>query len=115
MRGLFIVMTFVVFFSGGSVCSCTRFHLFVGLRGVFYLLLVNLEHRLRSPASAATNPADRRTIYAWRPGRRRTDGLLVAPTVLYLLLEDYALLGGSVGLFVMLTLMAPRGAGELVR
>jgi inner membrane protein len=117
---LFIVLTFVIAFvweiTGGVLVHPIQY-LFVGFTMcVFYLLLLSLaEH---SGFDAAYLIAAGATIallawyWSWVLGGRRQGTLMGgALTVLYgylyllLRLEDYALLAGSAGLFVMLALL----------
>jgi inner membrane protein len=117
---LFIVMTFVIAFlweiTGGSLVHPIQY-LFVGFTMcVFYLLLLSLaEHqgfdRAYAVASAATI-ALLAWYWSWVMGGRAQGVLMgVALTLLYgylyllLRLEDYALLAGSTGLFVMLAVV----------
>jgi inner membrane protein len=117
---LFIVLTFLVFF----MWELFRFallhpmqYVFVGFAlCVFYLLLLSLsEHVGFDIAYGASAGVTTLLIsgYAgavlngWRPGSSVATALLVLYGFLYLLLrlEDYALLAGSIGLFVVLAIV----------
>jgi inner membrane protein len=117
---LFIVMTFVIAFLweivGGALVHPIQY-LFVGFTlCLFYLLLLSLaEHRGFDVAYGAAATATV-TLLAWYwswvlGGRKQGFVMGAALTVLYgypyllLRLEDYALLAGSVGLFLMLALV----------
>lgn len=117
---LFIVMTFVVFFLWEIVRSRLLHpiqYLFVGFAMcVFYLLLVSISEHIgfdfayASAAGATTLLISAYSIYVLGgvlEGGLMGLGLVTLYGFLYLLLrlEDYALLGGSVGLFVMLALL----------
>ena len=117
---LFIVMTFVLAFAWeitGGVLVHPIQYLFVGFTMcVFYLLLLSLaEHRgfdFAYGAAAAATVLLLSWYWSWVLGGRRRGALMGAAMAtlygyLYLLLrlEDYALLAGSVGLFVMLALL----------
>jgi inner membrane protein len=114
---LFIVMTFVIAFlwetTGGALVHPIQY-LFVGFTMcVFYLLLLSIaEHRgfdVAYAIAAAATIALLSWYWSWVLGGRR-QGLMmgIALTILYgylyslLRLEDYALLAGSTGLFLML-------------
>jgi inner membrane protein len=114
---LFIVMTFVIAFlweiTGGALVHPIQY-LFVGFTMcVFYLLLLSIaEHRgfdVAYTIAAAATIALLAWYWSWVLGGRR-QGLMmgIALTTLYgylyllLRLEDYALLAGSTGLFLML-------------
>jgi inner membrane protein len=117
---LFIVLTFVIAFAwevtGGSLVHPIQY-LFVGFTMcVFYLLLLSLGEHIgfdRAYVSAATATIGLLAWYwSWVLGGRRQGAVMGgALTMLYgylyllLRLEDYALLAGSVGLFVMLALL----------
>jgi inner membrane protein len=117
---LFIVMTFVIAFAweitGGALVHPIQY-LFVGFTMcVFYLLLLSLsEHRGFDFAYVVAATATVLLLswyWSWVLGGRRQGTLMGAAMstlygYLYLLLrlEDYALLAGSVGLFVMLALV----------
>jgi inner membrane protein len=117
---LFIVMTFVVFFlweivRGGLLHPIQ--YLFVGFAiCVFYLLLLSIsEHEGFGAAYAIAASATTLLIALYsgyvlggrREGVLMGCGLTTLYGFLYLLLrlEDYALLAGSVGLFLMLALL----------
>jgi inner membrane protein len=117
---LFIVMTFVIAFAWeitGGVLVHPIQYMFVGFTMcVFYLLLLSLaEHRGFDVAYAIASVATILLLswyWSWVLGGRRQGTLMgAAMTVLYgylyllLRLEDYALLAGSVGLFVMLAVL----------
>jgi len=117
---LFIVMTFVIAFAWeitGGVLVHPIQYMFVGFTMcVFYLLLLSLaEHRGFDAAYAIAGAATVVLLswyWSWVLGGRRQGTLMgAAMTVLYgylyllLRLEDYALLAGSIGLFVMLALL----------
>ena len=117
---LFIVMTFVIAFAweiAGGVLVHPIQYLFVGFTMcVFYLLLLSLaEHRGFDVAYVVATSATVLLLswyWSWVLGGRRQGTLMGAAMstlygYLYLLLrlEDYALLAGSVGLFVMLALV----------
>ena len=117
---LFIVMTFVIAFlweiSGGALVHPIQY-LFVGFTMcVFYLLLLSIaEHRgfdVAYAIAAAATIALLAWYWSWVLGGRRQGVLMgLALTILYgylyllLRLEDYALIAGSTGLFVMLALV----------
>lgn len=117
---LFIVMTFVIAFlweiTGGALVHPIQY-LFVGFTMcLFYLLLLSLaEHRGFDAAyiiAAAATIVLLSWYWSWVLGGRRQGAMMgTALTTLYgylyllLRLEDYALLAGSVGLFVMLALV----------
>jgi inner membrane protein len=117
---LFIVMTFVIAFlweiTGGVLVHPIQY-LFVGFTMcVFYLLLLSLaEHRGFDAAYAIAASATIALLswyWSWVLGGRKQGFLMCAALTglygyLYLLLrlEDYALLAGSVGLFLMLALV----------
>jgi inner membrane protein len=117
---LFIVLTFVIAFvwevTGGSLVHPIQY-LFVGFTMcVFYLLLLSLAEHVgfdTAYAAAATATIGLLAWYwSWVLGGRRQGAVMgSALTVLYgylyllLRLEDYALLAGSAGLFVMLALL----------
>ncbi len=114
---LFIVMTFVIAFlweiARGALLHPIQY-LFVGFSMcVFYLLLLSLSEHIGfdlAYVSAATATVGLLAWYWSRVVRGAWSGVLmgVALTLLYgflyllLRLEDYALLAGSIGLFVML-------------
>jgi inner membrane protein len=117
---LFIVMTFVIAFlweiTGGVLVHPIQY-LFVGFTMcVFYLLLLSLaEHRGFDAAYAIAATATIALLawyWSWVLGGRK-QGFLMGGALtglygyLYLLLrlEDYALLAGSLGLFLMLALV----------
>jgi inner membrane protein len=117
---LFIVMTFVIAFAweiAGGVLVHPIQYLFVGFTMcIFYLLLLSLaEHRGFDVAYVVATSATVLLLswyWSWVLGGRRQGVLMgAAMTTLYgylyllLRLEDYALLAGSVGLFVMLALV----------
>jgi inner membrane protein len=117
---LFIVMTFVIAFLWEitrSVLVHPIQYLFVGFTlCLFYLLLLSLaEHRGFDQAyviAACATIALLAWYWSWVLGGRRQGFVMgAALTVLYgylyllLRLEDYALLAGSAGLFVMLALV----------
>jgi inner membrane protein len=117
---LFIVMTFVIAFAweiAGGVLVHPIQYLFVGFTMcVFYLLLLSLsEHRGFDFAYVVATSATVLLLswyWSWVLGGRRQGTLMGAAMstlygYLYLLLrlEDYALLAGSAGLFVMLALV----------
>jgi inner membrane protein len=114
---LFIVLTFVLAFVweiGSGVLVHPIQYLFVGFAlCVFYLLLVSLAEHVRfDPAysvSAATTIALISWYWSWvlrgaRHGAIMAGALALLYGYLYLLLrlEDFALLAGSVGLFIVL-------------
>jgi len=117
---LFIVMTFGIAFlweiTGGIVIHPIQY-LFVGFgMCVFYLLLLSLGEHLGFDTAYAIATAATVSLLAWYWRwvlRARSRGALMGGTLtilygyLYLLLrlEDYALLAGSIGLFVMLAVM----------
>jgi inner membrane protein len=117
---LFIVMTFVIAFlweiTGGVLVHPIQY-LFVGFTMcVFYLLLLSLaEHRGFDAAysiAASATIALLAWYWSWVLGGRKQGFLMGAALTglygyLYLLLrlEDYALLAGSIGLFLMLALV----------
>ena len=117
---LFIVMTFVIAFlweiTGGVLVHPIQY-LFVGFTMcVFYLLLLSLaEHWGFDKAygiAAAATIALLAWYWRWILGGRKQGALMGAAltglySYLYLLLrlEDYALLAGSIGLFLMLALV----------
>lgn len=117
---LFIVLTFLVFF----MWELFRFvllhpmqYVFVGFAlCVFYLLLLSLSEHFGFDLAYGTSAGVTTLLisgYAgavlngWRPGSSVAAALLVLYGFLYLLLrlEDYALLAGSVGLFVVLAIV----------
>ena len=114
---LFIVLTFLVFFLW-EIFHATLLHsvqyMFVGFAlCVFYLLLVSLSERLgfdRAYVVSASATTALIAGYAWsvlsgvRAGLSVCGALTALYGFLYLLLrlEDYALLAGSVALFVIL-------------
>jgi inner membrane protein len=117
---LFIVMTFVIFFMWEVVRSRLVHpiqYLFVGFAMcVFYLLLVSISEHIgfdRAYAIAASATTALIAGYSicvlggLMEGGLMGLALAVMYGFLYLLLrlEDYALLGGSIALFVMLTLL----------
>ena len=117
---LFIVMTFVLAFAweiAGGVLVHPIQYLFVGFTMcVFYLLLLSLsEHRGFDFAYVVATSATVLLLswyWSWVLGGRSQGTVMGAAMsalygYLYLLLrlEDYALLAGSVGLFVMLSLV----------
>jgi inner membrane protein len=114
---LFIVLTFLVFF----LWELFRFallhpmqYVFVGFAlCVFYLLLLSLSEHVGFDVAYGTSAGVTTVLisgYAgavlngWRQGSSVATALLVLYGFLYLLLrlEDYALLAGSVGLFLVL-------------
>ena len=115
---LFIVMTFVIAFlweiARGALLHPIQY-LFVGFSMcVFYLLLLSLSEHIGFDRAYLAAAAATVGLLAWywsRVVRGAWSGVLMgtALTVLYgflyllLRLEDYALLAGSIGLFVMLT------------
>jgi inner membrane protein len=117
---LFIVMTFVIAFlweiTGGALVHPIQY-LFVGFTMcVFYLLLLSLaEHQGFDVAYVVASAATIGLLawyWSWVMGGRMQGALMgVALTLLYgylyllLRLEDYALLAGSTGLFVMLAVV----------
>ena len=117
---LFIVLTFVVAFLW-EVTSGVLVHpiqyLFVGFAlCIFYLLLVSLAEHVGFDRSYVAATASIVGLVAWYWSwvlGRRSHGLLMAGVLsllygyLYLLLrlEDFALLAGSIGLFVVLALL----------
>ncbi len=117
---IFIVMTFVIAFlweiTGGVLVHPIQY-LFVGFTMcVFYLLLLSLaEHRgfdLAYLIAASATIALLAWYWSWVLGGRKQGFLMGAALTglygyLYLLLrlEDYALLAGSIGLFLMLALV----------
>jgi inner membrane protein len=117
---LFIVMTFVIAFlweiTGGALVHPIQY-LFVGFTMcVFYLLLLSVAERrgfdTAYTIAATATVALLSWYWSWVLGGRRQGFLMGgALTTLYsylyllLRLEDYALLAGSVGLFVMLALV----------
>jgi inner membrane protein len=117
---LFVVMTFVIFFLFEIVRSRLVHpvqYLFVGFAlCVFYLLLVSAsEHMGFDVAYASAAAATILLIGSYavfvlgglREGGTMAAGLTTLYAFLYLLLrlEDYALLAGSIGLFLMLALL----------
>jgi inner membrane protein len=117
---LFIVMTFVVFFLWETIRERLLHpvqYLFVGFAMcVFYLLLLSISEHLGfdiaygAAASATTLLIAMYSVYTLggvSQGVLMGSGLVVLYGFLYLLLrlEDYALLAGSIGLFVMLALL----------
>jgi inner membrane protein len=117
---LFIVLTFVIAFiweiTGGVLVHPIQY-LFVGFTMcVFYLLLLSLAEHSGFDIAYAAAAAATVGLLAWywrwvlgggRPGLLMGAELTVLYGYLYLLLrlEDYALLAGSVGLFIMLALV----------
>jgi inner membrane protein len=117
---LFILVTFVVFFLF-EILAAHRIHFFqyllVGLAlCIFYLLLLSLAEHLGFGLSyllASLGAIGLITIYAQailhKPGKTLLVGGLLAGLYLYiyviLQLEDYALLIGSLGLFLILGLI----------
>jgi inner membrane protein len=114
---LFIVLTFLVFF----LWELLRFallhpmqYVFVGFAlCVFYLLLLSLSEHVGFDIAYGTSAGVTTMLIAgyagavlngWRPGSSVATALLVLYGFLYLLLrlEDYALLAGSIGLFLVL-------------
>lgn len=117
---LFIVMTFVVAFAWeivGAALVHPIQYLFVGFTMcVFYLLLLSLAEHAGFDAAyilAATATILLLSWYwSWVLGARRRGAMMgavmsVLYSYLYLLLrlEDYALLAGSIGLFLMLSIL----------
>ena len=117
---LFIVMTFVVFFlweivRGGLLHPIQ--YLFVGFAiCVFYLLLLSISEHVGFGAAYATAAGATTLLIAlysahvlggMKEGILMGCGLTTLYAFLYLLLrlEEYALLAGSVGLFLMLALL----------
>ena len=117
---LFIVLTFLVFF----MWELFRFvllhpmqYVVVGFAlCVFYLLLLSLSEHFGFDLAYGTSAGVTTLLisgYAgavlngWRPGSSVAAALLVLYGFLYLLLrlEDYALLAGSAGLFVVLAIV----------
>jgi len=117
---LFIVLTFLVFFLW-EVFSSTLLHpvqyAFVGFAMcVFYLLLVSVsEHAGFDTAYAVSSGVTtlliagyaRAVLGGFRQGASVASALVTLYGFLYLLLrlEDYALLAGSIGLFIVLALV----------
>jgi inner membrane protein len=117
---LFIVMTFVIAFlwevGRGALLHPVQY-LFLGFAMcVFYLLLVSFSERIGFDVAYLTAAVATIALLAWYWSRivtGRWQGPLMALVLtavysyLYLLLrlEDYALLAGSVGLFIMLALV----------
>ena len=117
---LFIVMTFVIAFlweiGRGALLHPVQY-LFLGFAMcVFYLLLVSFSERIGFDVAYATAAGATIALLAWYwsrivtgrwQGPLMTIVLSAVYSYLYLLLrlEDYALLAGSVGLFVMLALV----------
>jgi inner membrane protein len=117
---LFIVMTFVVFFLWEIACRGLLHpiqYLFVGFAiCVFYLLLLSIsEHTGFGPAYAIAAAATTLLVALYsayvlgglKEGVLMGSGLTTLYGFLYLLLrlEEYALLAGSIGLFLMLALL----------
>ena len=117
---LFIVLTFVVFFlweivRGGLLHPIH--YLFVGFAiCVFYLLLLSISEHMRFGAAYATAAGATTLLIALYSAHvlgGRKEGILMGCGLttlygfLYLLLrlEEYALLAGSIGLFLMLALL----------
>ena len=117
---LFIVLTFALFF----LCEIVRSrllhpiqYLFVGFAmSVFYLLLVSISEHLGfdiAYACASVSTISLIALYSGYALGSTRDGALLGAALsalygfLYLLLrlEDYALLAGSLGLFLMLALL----------
>lgn len=117
---LFIVLTFSVFFLCEVVGSRLLHpiqYLFVGFAMcIFYLLLVSLSEHIgfdAAYATAAVSTVSLISVYSGYALGGRKAGLLMAAAqtslygFLYMLLrlEDYALLAGSMGLFLVLALL----------
>jgi inner membrane protein len=117
---LFIVMTFVIAFLWeimGAVLVHPIQYLFVGFAlCVFYLLLLSLAEHVGFDVAYVLATAATVLLLAWYwswvlSGRRQGLVMGVVLTMLYgylyllLRLEDYALLAGSVGVFVMLAVV----------
>jgi len=114
---LFIVLTFVIAFVweiGSGVLVHPIQYLFVGFAMcVFYLLLVSLAEHVRFDPAYSGAAAATIALIAWywswvlrgsRHGVIMAGALTVLYSYLYLLLrlEDFALLAGSIGLFLVL-------------